>query len=118
MTKLTRDEMRSLFSESGLTYADLTIERLRRLVVVINDKMKESNLIQGTYRCNGRVKFQNKTRFFAGLTCKSFYFENREVVSFNDDGFIGFAGWSDDTNVQPILAGFKQWIGELRSSNE
>jgi hypothetical protein len=113
MTKLTRDEMRSLFAESGLTYADLTVEKLRKLVVVINNKMKESNLIQGTYRCNGRVKFQNKTRFFAGLTCKSFYFKDREVVSFNDDGFIGFAGWSDDTNVQPILAGFKQWIGDL-----
>lgn len=40
------------------------------------------------------------------------YFKNREAVSFNYDGFIGFAGWADDKNVQPILSGFYCWIDE------
>lgn len=33
-----------------------------------------------------------------------------EGVSFNRDGFIGFAGWASDENVQPVLRAFKRWL--------
>ena len=35
--------------------------------------------------------------------------DNRECVSFNDDGFIGIAGWADDNNVKPIISALIEW---------
>lgn len=29
------------------------------------------------------------------------------------DGFVGFAGWAGDHNVQPILTAFCRWVDEL-----
>lgn len=40
------------------------------------------------------------------------YFKGREAISFNSDGFIGFAGWADDKNVQPFLRAFVLWVVE------
>ena len=50
---------------------------------------------------------------YAELRCKSHYFDNREAITFNTDGFIGFAGWADKTNIQPILEGFREWVAEM-----
>lgn len=47
------------------------------------------------------------------INCKSFYFDDREAVTFNSDEFVGFAGWADDRNVQPILSGFCSWVDEM-----
>ena len=38
------------------------------------------------------------------------YFKRREAISFNDGGFIGFAGWADKYNVQPFLKAFDRWV--------
>lgn len=45
----------------------------------------------------------------AYLRVSGFYFSGREAVSFNADGFIGIAGWADDTNVQPFLRALMRW---------
>lgn len=75
--------------------------------------MIESCYMNDTLRCNKTVQFRpNKDKFWAGIKCKSFYFTGREVVSFNRDGFIGFAGWADDKHIQPILDGFIEWTQE------
>lgn len=34
----------------------------------------------------------------------------KKVACRNCDGFVGFAGWADDTNVQPILTAFCAWV--------
>ena len=46
------------------------------------------------------------------------YFADREAISFNDDGFIGFAGWSDSKNVQPFYRAFKSWMDEKTFGKE
>lgn len=38
------------------------------------------------------------------------YFRDREAVSFNEDGFIGFCGWADDKNSKPFLKAFHAWM--------
>jgi hypothetical protein len=50
---------------------------------------------------------------YAEIRYKGSYFDNREAVSFNKDGFIGFAGWADDRNVQPVSEGFAKWVKEV-----
>jgi hypothetical protein len=56
-------------------------------------------------------------RPYGGIRCRSFYFDDREVVTFNPDGFLGFAGWAADGNVQPILYGFVAWLEKMEADN-
>ena len=46
----------------------------------------------------------------SGIRCKSYYFKDREAITFDSDGFVGFAGWADDGNVQPILRATLKWV--------
>ncbi|PHR58761.1 MAG: hypothetical protein COA47_10165 [Robiginitomaculum sp.] len=111
----SRDKARTLFKSKGLTYADLTRENVQELRYIINKKMMGSKLLDDSYRCRPRCQFQpdNAGGFWAGIRCKSRYFGDREAVSFNRDGFIGFGGWADDKNVVPIVDGFEQWVNEV-----
>lgn len=108
---MTRDQARDLFTTAKLDYSVITPENLQRLRALINRQMEEGGGIKGTYRCRQRATIR---KGFAEIRCKSFYFDNREAISFNPDGFIGFAGWADDSNVQPVLAGFANWVKELK----
>ncbi|WP_331373816.1 hypothetical protein [Sinorhizobium chiapasense] len=117
---MTRDEARALWASSGLTYAVLTLGRLQDLRDLIGAEMKASGLFSpsnrtaGTYRMHSKIDANiGADGWWAGLQCRSYYFKNREAVSFNGNGLIGFAGWSDETNVQPILAGFSKWVETL-----
>lgn len=115
----TRDQARDLFESSALDYTSLTRPNLQRLRNLINDNMVSGELFNRSYRCKQRPFIHPDTpasefsRFYAGIRCNAFYFEDREAVSFNPDGFVGFAGWASDDNVQPILEGFTEWIKEL-----
>lgn len=109
-----RADARQAFNAAGLTYAVLTPENMQRLRTLVNDRMKASGLIMGAFRCRQRAIIkQTPWGPFAELRCRADYFTNREAISFNTDGFIGFAGWADDTNVRPIIEGFKTWCAEL-----
>ena len=112
--KMTRDQARAVFDAAGLTYDVVTLESVQWLRTHINRHMRSSGLIQGSYRCRQRARVkQTRTGKFADVRCKAFYFDDREAASFNTDGFIGFAGWADDTNIQPVLAGFVDWVREV-----
>ena len=41
------------------------------------------------------------------------YFTRRECISFNRDGWIGFAGWADDGNTNPLRRAFLAWCDYL-----
>ena len=106
MTHLTRDGCRQAFADSGIQRDSITKEMAKQLRHLINAEMVSSGLFKGEYR-------MNPTRNKHYLACRSFYFSNREAVSFNNDGFVGFAGWADEKNVQPILRGFIRWVSEV-----
>lgn len=115
--KRTRDQARAFFAESGLSYSVLTVKNIRRLRTLINTHMKTSCCLDRFFQCKqrGRV-IASPEGVYAEIKCKSTHFENREAISFNRDGFIGFAGWADEANVQPILEGFEDWVRELVGS--
>ena len=90
---ITRDDARAEFSRAGLTYAVITRESIADLRRLINHRMKESGLIRGSFRCRQRGSLQETPHgTYAEIKCRAFYFDGREAVSFNTDGFIGFAG--------------------------
>ena len=36
--------------------------------------------------------------------------KRREAISFNRDGFIGFAGWASSQNEAPFVKSFDRWV--------
>lgn len=108
--KLTRDQAREAYKASGIDFFPLTHERMRALRDTINREMLAAALMSGTFHMSHPSLIRMHGNRCAELRCTSYYFENREAVTFNADGFVGFAGWADDTNVQPILRGFMEWV--------
>lgn len=112
---MDRTEARALWASSGLDYSVLTPDSLSDLVDSIDRAMMASGAAQGSLRMKRPpvIHGEDGVVTCAELRCRSAYFRDREAVTFNDNGFIGFAGWADETNVVPVLDGFAEWVAEL-----
>lgn len=115
---MSRDEARSHFSQSGLTYEDLTRDHIDSLKAILQKHLEERNERLPDSRMY--INKRNKKSIFAkgkltgcGITMRCHYFRSREAITFATSGFIGFAGWADDTNVAPLLSGFREWVDSL-----
>lgn len=121
----TNDEARAYFKDKGLTYRDITGGEILALVMMLNQEIKRSNKTGETsvntmslsqkidvkYRSNGTI-------ISLFLYMNSHYFTRRECISFNKDGFIGFAGWADEQNLNPIRRAFLRWCDALAEEKE
>lgn len=120
----SNNEAREYFSNCGLTYRDINEGDILSLVLMLNQELKKSNKSRETSTGNMRLseKIRTKKRPDGSIiTCflymNSHYFTQRECISFNADGFIGFAGWADQGNTNPILRAFLRWCDELKEAN-
>ena len=121
----TNEEARSYFADKGLTYGDITGGDILALVMMLNQEIKRSNKagetsvntmslsqkIDAKYKTNGTI-------ISCFLYMNSHYFTRRECLSFNENGFIGFAGWADDQNLNPIKRAFLRWCDALGLEKE
>lgn len=121
----TSDQARDLYKAKGLSYDDITSGEICVLVMLLNkhikqackkgkmsaDTMRMSEKINSKYRTNGKL-------IECFLHVNSHYFTRRECISFNEDGFIGFCGWADSRNQQPILDAFVEWTECLEVEDE
>lgn len=107
----TRDAAREAWRDTGLKLSDLTGRDLAALRRTLDRSMRRSGLIRGTLRMESRIRTRTEGPrvVFADLRCRSDYFTGRQAVTFERDGFVGFAGWADEVNVQPILEAFIAW---------
>ena len=123
---MTNDEARAYFRESGLTYEDITIHKLYYLVDLLDEQfIKQRKELTRTSpidlywrRVNRsktyKAKFDERGMMIhAFITGSGEYFDSREVISFNRDGFIGFCGAADTKNTAPVLAAFIEWCDWL-----
>ena len=118
-TALTRDGARAAFAASGHTYDVLSLGSLEVLRRRIDGEMKRAGLMHGKLRMSKVCRLDTTPNgTHAQLRCKAHYFEDREAVTFGADGFIGFAGWADDINIQPILTAFISWVATLASQRD
>lgn len=114
-----RDQGRKVLENSGLSYSDFNVFNLSLLETILEDELsKHSNLpmkIENPLKKD--FKFNLDGSISHGyLKVRSSYFIKREAISFNDDGFVGFAGWADKGNVQPFVTAFTRWINTLSPS--
>ena len=116
---MRNEDCRQLFINKGLTYKDINKSKIVKLKELIEIELLEFG------KTHTEITMKLMKRGSKGKGCKfnddgtlnkyflmvnGSYFSDREAISFNQDGFIGFAGWADSTNVQPMLIAFNKWI--------
>jgi len=114
---MTRQEARNAFVEAGLNYSVISKSSMALLRRMIDAEMRASGLIGDSYRAGRAATIRHiPCGLTADIRCQAYYFTQRQAVTFEPDGFIGFAGWADDDNVQPILKAFVQWVDEMKTA--
>lgn len=121
----SNNDARAYFAQKGLTYDDITEGDILTLVMLLNKHIKKANLgcetSMGTMYLSRRIDLKRKTNgtlISCFLYVNSHYFERRECISFNKGGWIGFAGWADQGNTNPILRAFLEWCDQLAADKE
>ena len=116
----TNNEARDYFTCNGLAYTDIHEPDIRYLMALLSEELDSSNKTGetsvNTMAVNSKYKITtdgNGGLVSCFITMKSHYFKDRESISFNGDGFIGFAGWADPGNLNPIKRAFLRWCDML-----
>lgn len=115
------DDCRQRFKDYGLSYSDITDGDILTLVMLLNEEIKKSNksgeTSVNTMRLSDKKVIKHKsngTITECYLFMNSHYFTQRECISFNKDGFIGFCGWADIGNSNPVKRAFLRWCDILK----
>lgn len=116
----TTNDARQYFVDKGLTYDSITEGDIAALVILLGKEIKKSNdsgeTSVNTIHMSKKIDIKKKSNGSI-ISCftyvNSHYFKQRECISFNRDGFIGFAGWADQGNTNPILRAFLKWCDML-----
>jgi hypothetical protein len=123
----TTEESRKYFKDLGLSYNDITPNRFEKLKELIKEEL-EKYILEGDEHAKSMGMVLSKKEYKSNLPqfnprvglleayiqVDGRYFKNREAISFNNDGFIGFAGWSDKYNVQPFILAFIRWCDIIK----
>lgn len=115
----SRDDAREYFKSKGLTYDNITEGDILVLTMLLQRELKKSNKDHETsvdMTLSSKVNMRRKSNgsiICCFLYVNANYFTRREAISFNQDGFIGFAGWADVGNTNPLLRAFLKWSDYL-----
>lgn len=100
---MNRNTVREALERLGITCNTVSNEELKRLRQIVSLHLRQSNIYKGSARL---ARAKKDLRF---IEMKTSQWACREAISFNQDGFIGIAGWADDRNVQPLLSALLDW---------
>lgn len=121
----TTEEARQYFRGKGLSYDDITEGDILYLLMLLNREIKKSNKVGetsvSTMHMSSKIDMKKRTNgtiIKCFLYINSHYFTRREAISFNEDGFVGFAGWADKGNTNPLLRAFLRWCDDLAEAKE
>ena len=119
--KTCSDKARQAFIDAGLDYGILWYSSLNILLRRVNDCLKKHGEDHPDFQMHARqwkiVEGSGGRIKSAFLEVDGPYFEKREAISFNSDGWIGFAGWACTENAEPFTNAFLLWVKECASSD-
>lgn len=116
---MTNNEAREYFAKTVGSYHNITEGDIDTLIKMLRKEIAVSkrDMSIGTLYLSRKVRtaidIDGSIRS-CFLFINSDYFTQRECISFNADGFIGFMGWADSKNTEPILRAFCKWCDEVR----
>ncbi|MGG3890247.1 hypothetical protein [Metabacillus fastidiosus] len=112
-----RSRFNKEFSYSMLK--EIHINYLRLLVSQeLIDHDKEINMSLKTPLKKDTAILKTKGLKYAAINVNGSYFSNREGITFNQDGFIGFAGWASGYNLKPFVDAFEKWMDWLQETSK
>lgn len=119
----TNEQAREFFKDCELTYKDIKKHDIEFLLpYTIQIELDSPALYQSPFIETMKISKKTKIKYdkdgniaAAFLFVNSHYFKEREAISFNADGFIGFAGWADTKNIQPFIHAFINWCTILKA---
>ncbi len=105
----TTNEARQYFKDCQIEYSEITRKDIDKLIQLIKEQLKEHKHFP--MRLSKIVHFKSENGIF--LSCYLYvngrYFKKRQAISFEEEDWIGFAGWADSGNVQPFINAFAIW---------
>lgn len=119
------NECRQLFVDLGLSYAKIHDGHIAQLHDHVCDELylfRHTDNPEKAISMNMRVRsirhkdvksLSIRGLQYAYIQVRGRYFNGREAISFNQGGFIGFAGWADESSIAPFHNAFKKWCTEL-----
>lgn len=117
-----RELARKYFKNNNLSYEDIGMNEIYKLIQILNRRIAEAGsciLMINEPKLRGRntnIKLNKVGKIkYAEIRVKGTYFNDREAITFNEDGFIGFCGWADGHNLTPFVMGFREWCDYLLS---
>lgn len=124
---MNSDKAREYFESSGLQYSVLDESDIFLLFHFLSKELKGFVMSPHVYEKKGNLKInQSKSKTVVTskglITCEievqGPYFSNREAITFNESGFVGFAGWADDVNKQVFIDAFVKWVDHLTKQSD
>lgn len=117
---LIRDGMRAAFASQLDDQAHLNKDDVHMLAMLVGEELCRHNLkdVDGkTSACKmslGKLDTSVSGTQVLGayIRVDGFYFEDREAISIDPNGWVGFAGWADSRNERPFLVAFARWLDE------
>lgn len=121
---IKNEEARDYFKQKNLSYLQIDQGKLDILQELLAEELAvyrnsgDEHAQQMRMKLRKPLKKHTKILKRTGLIYAAFkvdgsYFENREAISFNRDGFIGFGGEFSSVNVQPMLKAFFKWCDKI-----
>jgi hypothetical protein len=121
---MTNDEAREYFKKCNLDYSIL-IKPNRELLRKILKEELENHIIDHGYvkhyiRIRKKVKSDLRINDIPevelyNISCRGSWFDKRQGITFERNGFIGFAGWASSKNTQPFLKAFIKWCDKVKT---
>lgn len=118
---ITRKQARAYFEQCGLSFKDIHRYDIYLLMAILGKEFHETRDCPDSSdyvfpKMSGKLKYKRSDGrlVYAHLYMNGAYFKERQCISFEPTGFIGFAGWASDGNVQPVLRAFIRWCDVLR----
>jgi len=114
--RIRKEKARNQFNEA-FDYTNLRnihIEQLRLLVsheLALHDEEMDMSLKSPLKK--DLVVLKTRGLKYASIKVDGPYFSDREGITFNQDGFIGFAGWASGSNLKPFVIAFEKWLDWL-----
>ena len=105
------NEARNIFKSLKLSYNKIFESDLVKLVDMLNESIFNSKYWKKITL--NKVILSNNYIQFAEITGSGDYFDSRECITFNGDGFIGFCGDADQNNTKIITDTFIKWCTTL-----
>ena len=117
---VSRDDARERFARHGMCYTSDPAKMIAYPIhwgdIMRLWQMCEDHIGEAELEMHMRPKPKIKRIKYRDQVCEAYlrvngsYFTDREAISFNRDGFIGFAGWASDKNVKPFINAFMEWV--------